>query len=44
MGFANDLTGENGALIRQQIKSPNFSLSGKTGWAILKNGDRKSVV
>lgn len=39
MGFNNPLTGENGSLIYQQIKSPNFSLSGEVGWAILKNGD-----
>jgi hypothetical protein len=39
MGFNNPLTGENGSLIYQQIKSPNFSLSGQTGWAILKNGN-----
>lgn len=39
MGFNNPLTGLNGSLIYPQIKSPNFSLSGKTGWAILKNGD-----
>jgi hypothetical protein len=39
MGFNNSLTGENGSLIYQQIKSPNFSLSGQTGWAILKNGN-----
>lgn len=36
--FGNPLTGAQGTLVRSQIKSPNFSLSGKTGWAILKNG------
>jgi hypothetical protein len=39
MGFNNPLTGLNGSLIYPQIKSPNFNLAGKTGWAILKNGD-----
>jgi hypothetical protein len=39
MGFNNPLTGENGSLIYQQIKSPNFNLALQTGWAILKNGN-----
>lgn len=39
VGFADPITGGDGSLIRAQIKSPNFSLAGKTGWAILKNGD-----
>jgi hypothetical protein len=37
--FNNPLTGAQGSLVRAQIKSPNFSLAGQTGWAILKNGD-----
>jgi hypothetical protein len=37
--FANPITGVNGALVQQQIMSPNFSIQRKTGWAILKNGD-----
>ena len=37
-GFANPLVGGDGKLVFPQIKSPNFSLAGKTGWAILKNG------
>jgi len=39
MGFNNPLTGLNGALIYPQVKSPDFSLAGQTGWAILKNGN-----
>lgn len=38
-GFAHDVAGGNGVLIVSQIQSPNFSLAGQTGWAILKNGD-----
>jgi hypothetical protein len=37
--FAHDIAGGQGNLIATQVKSPNFSLSGKTGWAILRNGD-----
>jgi hypothetical protein len=37
MGFNNPLTGQNGALIYQQIKSPNFSV-GISGWKIAKDG------
>lgn len=39
MGFNNPLTGLNGSLIYPQVKSPDFSLAGQTGWAILKNGN-----
>jgi hypothetical protein len=38
-GFADDIVGGGGNLIRKSIQSPNFSLTAKTGWAILKNGD-----
>lgn len=37
MGFNNPLTGENGSLIYQQIKSPNFS-AGISGWIVRKDG------
>jgi hypothetical protein len=37
--FANEVAGGNGSLLIAQIQSPNFSLAGKTGWAILQNGD-----
>jgi hypothetical protein len=37
-GFANPIIGGQGALVRSQIKSPDFSLPGKTGWAILRDG------
>jgi hypothetical protein len=37
MGFQNSVTGGQGALERQQIKSPNF-VSGSTGWAIKRDG------
>jgi hypothetical protein len=37
--FNNPLTGAQGSLVRAQIKSPNFSLAGQTGWAIMKNGN-----
>jgi len=36
--FANPLTGAQGTLVRSQVKSPNFSLAGQAGWAILKDG------
>lgn len=40
MPFNNDtLGGALGTLVRDQIQSANFSLSGQTGWAILKNGN-----
>lgn len=39
VGFADDIVGGGGALIRAIVKSPNFNLATKTGWAILKNGD-----
>jgi hypothetical protein len=38
-GFADDIVGGGGSLIRKQIQSPNFNLATKTGWAILRNGD-----
>lgn len=38
-GFENPITGGQGSLVRAQIKSPNFSLAGQTGWAIMKNGN-----
>lgn len=38
-GFAHDIAGGNGNLIAASLQSPNFSLSGETGWAIMKNGD-----
>lgn len=37
-GFAHDVAGGQGNLIIAQLQSPNFSLAGQTGWAILKNG------
>lgn len=37
--FNNPLTGGEGALVRSQIKSPNFNMQQLIGWAILKNGD-----
>lgn len=37
-GFANPVVGGQGSLVRPQIKSPDFSLAGKTGWAILRDG------
>lgn len=38
-GFSDPIIGGGGALVYPQIKSPNFSLTAQTGWAILKNGD-----
>jgi hypothetical protein len=37
--FTDSIVGQQGTLMRSQIKSPNFSLSAGTGWAILKNGN-----
>jgi hypothetical protein len=37
--FTNSLTGQQGSLVRAQIKSPNFNLAQLIGWAILKNGN-----
>jgi hypothetical protein len=37
--FSNSLTGQQGSLVRAQIKSPNFNLAQLIGWAILKNGN-----
>jgi hypothetical protein len=39
MALSNPLTSGGGQLVIAQIESTNFSLSGKTGWAILQNGD-----
>ena len=38
-GFQHDIAGGSGDLIINQLQSPNFSLSGQTGWAILQNGN-----
>src|SRR5271156_5393712 len=38
-GFQHAIAGGQGVEIVDQFQSPNFSISGKTGWAILKNGD-----
>lgn len=38
-GFSDSIIGGSGKLIRNQIQSPNFSIAGRTGWAIMKNGD-----
>jgi hypothetical protein len=38
-GFQHDIAGGNGDFIIPQLQSPNFSIAGETGWAILKNGD-----
>jgi hypothetical protein len=38
-GFQSPTTGGQGTLLEAQIKSPNFNLSNKTGWAILRNGN-----
>jgi hypothetical protein len=37
--FTNSIVGEQGTLVRAQVKSPNFSQANQTGWAITKNGD-----
>lgn len=37
--FDNPITGGGGALTINQVKSPNFDKAGKTGWAILKDGE-----
>lgn len=37
-GFANPVVGGQGSLVRPEVKSPNFSLAAKTGWAILRDG------
>lgn len=37
-GFANPVIGGQGALVRDEIRSPGFSIAGKTGWAILRDG------
>jgi hypothetical protein len=38
-GFHNPIIGGGGNLVYPQINSPNFSIAGKTGWGILKNGN-----
>ncbi len=37
MGFSNPITGGQGALARDQIKSPGF-VAGSTGWSIFRDG------
>lgn len=37
--FPNEVAGGNGVLLIPAIQSPNFSISGMTGWAIMQNGD-----
>lgn len=37
-GFSNPVVGGQGSLVRPQIKSPDFNLAAKTGWAILRDG------
>lgn len=37
-GFSNPVVGGQGSLVRPQIKSPDFNLATKTGWAILRDG------
>jgi hypothetical protein len=37
-GFADPIIGGSGNLIRPSVQSPNFSLAGQTGWAILRDG------
>lgn len=37
--FDNPITGVDGALTVNQIKSPNFDIVAQTGWCIMKNGD-----
>jgi hypothetical protein len=37
--FPNEVVGGGGALVIPQIRSPDFSESGKTGWAIMANGN-----
>lgn len=38
-GFQHDIAGGSGNLIIPMLQSPDFSIAGETGWAILKNGD-----
>lgn len=38
-GFTNSIAGYNGELTINQLVSSNFSIAGKTGWGILKNGN-----
>jgi hypothetical protein len=37
-GFNNPLVGAGGALKRNMIMSPNFSIANETGWAVMQNG------
>lgn len=39
MPFPNPVVGGGGALVIPIIRSPNFSIPAKTGWAIMANGD-----
>lgn len=39
MGFENPIIGGKASLIREAIQSPNFSLAGRVGWSIDKNGN-----
>jgi hypothetical protein len=39
MGWDQDIAGGVGKLIIPALTSPNFSIAGQTGWAIMKNGD-----
>jgi hypothetical protein len=38
-GFSDPITAGQGILVQPGIQSPNFSLAGQTGWAILANGN-----
>lgn len=38
-GFAAPITDNEGALVRAQIKSPDFNQATQTGWALLKDGE-----
>jgi hypothetical protein len=38
-GYSNPIIGGGGALVYPDIHSPDFSIAGQTGWAIMKNGD-----
>jgi hypothetical protein len=38
-GFQDPIAGAGGDLLIPAVQSPNFSLAGKTGWAIMRNGD-----
>lgn len=38
-GFSNPIIGGGGTLVYPAIQSPNFSIAGQSGWAIMKNGN-----